>query len=735
MGRKILLVTTDQQRYDTLGCNGGTLARTPVVDGLAADGIRYERAIPQSVVCMPSRSTILTGQHPTTHGVWMNGVPLPVDAPSVAEPSSTTPATAPRSSARRTSSRTSTRSCASPRTRSRAPAPRRRGGTHRGFEHLEFATHGADGPAALRAAGCRPSTPRRSAMFYAVLDARPAGERAPAAATPARRRCRSTPIPREWYHTDWVADRTIAWLDSLDADDDWFCWMSFPDPHHPWDPPQSEVGRVDWRDVPLPAGYPESAAEREAILDAKPRHWRLWYDGTLVSNYEAPAEWVPATLTADQVREVNARNAVECELIDEALGRVLACDRGPRLGRRRRRRVHHRPRRAAGRLRAAVQGPVPRRRADAAAADLAAGAQRGRRAVGRHHARRARRPRARRSARSPASTPPEWMQGAALPVDDADDAAAPSACSPSGTASCSASTCTCARSPATAGCAPPTAPGTVHDGTEGELYDLVDDPLQQHNRWDDPSRSARCATTCSPTCGTASRSPHRAEARSSQAPGVTWRYEDGGPRRTQTVAGRAPASGRATRLEVTTRTAPGRHHGRRPRCRRAVPAPPHRGRRRGRVGRAHRPAHARAARRSPPSSPGGPVLARRHRRARQRVALRRVRQPRPPARRRPAASLASRTLPRERPYNSFVAAPRRSPRHQGLRRVPARASPVAPGRPRAVRAARARARRPRDRRPPRAPRAVDRPPLGRRRRHLRRRRHEPAARPVGRRRR
>jgi hypothetical protein len=34
--------------------------------------------------------------------------------------------------------------------------------------------------------------------------------------------------------------------------------------------------------------------------------------------------------------------------------------------------------------------------------------------------------------------------------------------------------------------------GTVHDGTEGELYDLDDDPLQQHNRWDDPAcRSQR----------------------------------------------------------------------------------------------------------------------------------------------------------------------------------------------------------------------------------------------------
>jgi hypothetical protein len=34
-------------------------------------------------------------------------------------------------------------------------------------------------------------------------------------------------------------------------------------------------------------------------------------------------------------------------------------------------------------------------------------------------------------------------------------------------------------------------PGTVHDGTEGELYDLVDDPLQRTNRWDDPA----CRTT------------------------------------------------------------------------------------------------------------------------------------------------------------------------------------------------------------------------------------------------
>ncbi|NCV46964.1 MAG: sulfatase, partial [Actinobacteria bacterium] len=84
MGRKILYITTDQQRYDALGCNGGEIARTPVIDSLAANGIVYDRAHPQNVVCMPSRSTMLTGQHVSTHGVWMNGVPLASDAPSIA---------------------------------------------------------------------------------------------------------------------------------------------------------------------------------------------------------------------------------------------------------------------------------------------------------------------------------------------------------------------------------------------------------------------------------------------------------------------------------------------------------------------------------------------------------------------------------------------------------------------------------------------------------------------------
>jgi len=77
MGRKILFITTDQQRYDSLGCNGGRVARTPVADSLAAAGINYRRAYNQNTVCMPARSTMITGQYVRTHGVFANGVPLP----------------------------------------------------------------------------------------------------------------------------------------------------------------------------------------------------------------------------------------------------------------------------------------------------------------------------------------------------------------------------------------------------------------------------------------------------------------------------------------------------------------------------------------------------------------------------------------------------------------------------------------------------------------------------------
>jgi hypothetical protein len=100
--------------------------------------------------------------------------------------------------------------------------------------------------------------------------------------------------------------------------------MSFPDPHHPWDPPQSEIHRHNWRDLSVPAGYPGSREKIEKILSDKPRHWREWWAGERVTCYEAPPEFVPATLTTDQLREIDALTHVKNELIDEAIAKVMA---------------------------------------------------------------------------------------------------------------------------------------------------------------------------------------------------------------------------------------------------------------------------------------------------------------------------------------------------------------------------------------------------------------------------
>ncbi|MFB3894114.1 MAG: sulfatase-like hydrolase/transferase [Phycisphaerae bacterium] len=64
----ILLLTSDQQRYDTLGCNGNKWVRTPHLDALAAGGVNFQRAFIQNTVCIPSRACLQTGRYIHQHG-------------------------------------------------------------------------------------------------------------------------------------------------------------------------------------------------------------------------------------------------------------------------------------------------------------------------------------------------------------------------------------------------------------------------------------------------------------------------------------------------------------------------------------------------------------------------------------------------------------------------------------------------------------------------------------------
>jgi choline-sulfatase len=69
----ILLVTLDTTRADRIGAYGYAAARTSHFDRLAAEGVRFERAIAQAPITLPSHASLFTARFPFTHGVRNNG--------------------------------------------------------------------------------------------------------------------------------------------------------------------------------------------------------------------------------------------------------------------------------------------------------------------------------------------------------------------------------------------------------------------------------------------------------------------------------------------------------------------------------------------------------------------------------------------------------------------------------------------------------------------------------------
>jgi arylsulfatase A-like enzyme len=91
MPKKVILIMTDSQRKDMVGCYGSPFITesqptpTPNLDRLASEGLRFNRAYTVSPVCGPSRSAIFTGTYPHENGVWSNSMALYNNVHSVGE--------------------------------------------------------------------------------------------------------------------------------------------------------------------------------------------------------------------------------------------------------------------------------------------------------------------------------------------------------------------------------------------------------------------------------------------------------------------------------------------------------------------------------------------------------------------------------------------------------------------------------------------------------------------------
>jgi len=78
----LLVIFSDDHRADHLGLTGEVpFLKTPALDALAAEGVRFDHAYVTTALCSPSRATLLTGQYASRHGVqnnlssWIPGTP------------------------------------------------------------------------------------------------------------------------------------------------------------------------------------------------------------------------------------------------------------------------------------------------------------------------------------------------------------------------------------------------------------------------------------------------------------------------------------------------------------------------------------------------------------------------------------------------------------------------------------------------------------------------------------
>jgi arylsulfatase A-like enzyme len=68
-GPNLIVLVTDDQRWDSMSCAGNAILQTPNIDALAAGGVRFTNSFVTTAICMSSRASIFTGLYTRSHGV------------------------------------------------------------------------------------------------------------------------------------------------------------------------------------------------------------------------------------------------------------------------------------------------------------------------------------------------------------------------------------------------------------------------------------------------------------------------------------------------------------------------------------------------------------------------------------------------------------------------------------------------------------------------------------------
>lgn len=320
----ILLITADQQRGDCFGFEGRRV-HTPHLDLLARQGTRFAACITPNVVCMPARASMLTGLLPLTHGTHDNGIDLDEAIGEAGWAGTLARAgwhTAFIGKAHFSSnhSRQATGRCENIPSASQYADDWQ--GPYMGFRQVELVQLGHNYWLPERAPGgmhyerwyhADGLGDLKDALYRTGL-----GDAAGAAQTHA------SALPQAWHNSEWVGNRAVELLRAqgrlrrASERQPFAAWVSFADPHHPFDAPAPWCWMHRPEDVDLPP-------ERERDLDRRPWWHRVALEATPQGADRQVREAysrIPPQTDA-QLRQIIANTYGMVSLVDHQVGRIL----------------------------------------------------------------------------------------------------------------------------------------------------------------------------------------------------------------------------------------------------------------------------------------------------------------------------------------------------------------------------------------------------------------------------
>ncbi len=244
-----IIVTTDQQRYDTLGATGNEICRTPTFDALAERGTLFTRCYTQNTVCIPARACLHTGRYTHQHGVQY--MESEIDTTPVLPHWETT------FMERLQAAGYYTGAC---------------GKIHmlqpKGYHWTQLTggkgarwrkVIGQDiGPAPLGQDYARWLESKRPGRYLQIYEQRQTADYDD---------CTLINVLDEDEYVDWwVADMAIEFMRAQSQDRPWLLWVGFCGPHGPFDPPRRYAEMYDPAEMPFPETYTMEMSDRPEFM-------------------------------------------------------------------------------------------------------------------------------------------------------------------------------------------------------------------------------------------------------------------------------------------------------------------------------------------------------------------------------------------------------------------------------------------------------------------------------------